>query len=100
MKSFWITFPLRRTVAEQSEINAEALGEWLAVKLDHFTSLFQGNGHVRARKVDNLRFDVELSFLVEAQAPLDVVDKFRDDIQKLSLFSRSFEISESMSFKL
>jgi hypothetical protein len=65
MKSFWITFPFKRTVAEQPGMDAEATEEWLAAKLNHLTSLFQGNGRVDVRKVDDLRLDVELSFVVE-----------------------------------
>jgi len=100
MKSFWITVPLKRTHAEQFGLEADIVEEWLQSKLAHLTSLFDGNGGVRVKKVDDLRFDMELNFVVKAGTSLDVVDRFRADITALSALARGIEIHEAASFRL
>ena len=100
MKSFWITVPLKRTYAEQFGLQADVVEEWLQSKLEHLTSLFDGNGRVRARKVDEVRFDVELNFVVKGQSRLDVVDRFRCDIHALDSLACGIEIRDAASFKL
>jgi hypothetical protein len=77
MKRFWISVPLRRTDGESYGLEADVVEEWLEQKLSHLTDLFEGNGRVNAKKVDDLRFDVKRDFVVSAQSSLDVVDRFR-----------------------
>ena len=100
MKSFWITVPLKRTHAEQFGLEADNVEEWLQTKLDPFTLLFDGNGRVHVKKVDDLRFDVELDLVVKAQSRLDALDRFRGDIETLDPLACGIEISAAATFKL
>ena len=100
MKRFWISVPLRRTDVERFGLEADAVEEWLEQKLSHLTSLFEGNGRVNAQKVDDIRFDVKLDSVVGAQSSLDVVDRFRKDIEVIGPLAPGIEIREAASFKL
>ncbi len=100
MKSFWLTVPLKRTHSEQFGLEADVVEEWLQSKLEHLASLFDGNGRVRVQKVDDLRFDVGLDFVVKAGSTLDVMDRFRPDIERLALLARGIEVRETASYKL
>ena len=100
MRSFWITVPFKRTHAERYGLEAETVEEWLERKLVHLTSLFEGDGRVHVKKVDDLRFDVELNFVVEGKSIVDVMDRFRDDVKVLEALVSGVEIREAASFKL
>jgi len=101
MKSFDVTVRLKRTYAEQFGLEADAIEDWLQTKLDHLTSLFEGNGTVHVRKVDDLRLDVWLNFAVKANSRIDVLDRFRPDIEALDPLTYSVpEIRDAIRFRL
>lgn len=98
MKRSWVSVPLRRTDVEPFGSHEDDVEEWLEQKLRHLTALFEGRGRVNVKKVDDLRFDVKLDFVVESS--LDVVDRFRKDIEMLNPLAPGIEIREAASFKL
>lgn len=100
MKSFWITIRMGRSDIRHSEIEDESLEAWLQNKLEHATSLLEGNGRVRIERVDPLRVDVDLNFTVRANSVTDVMERFREDFRALGAITQGIEISETRNYKL
>jgi hypothetical protein len=100
MKSFWVTIRMGRSDILDSDVEDQMLESWLQQKLQHATSLLQGQGQVRVERVDPLRVDVSLHFTVGAQSVVDVMDRFKDDFQALAAITQGIEISETKQYKL
>ena len=83
-----------------SETADDALQTWLQEKLQHATSLLNGNGKVNVARVDPLRVDVDMNFTVKAGSVADVMERFRDDFRALGPITQGIEISETKNYKL
>jgi len=100
MKGFWITIRMGRSDILDSEIGDDALEAWLQDKLEHATSLLNGNGKVSVERVDPLRVDVELNFTVKGLSVADVMERFHDDFRALGPITQGIEITETKNYKL
>jgi hypothetical protein len=89
-----------RSDIRDSDVEDETLEVWLQEKLEHATSLLQGQGQVRVERVDPLRVDVALHFTVGALSVIDVIDRFKDDFKALAPITQGIEISETKQYKL
>ena len=100
MKSFWVTIRMGRSDIRDSEIEDETLQTWLQSKLEHATSLLNGNGTVSIARIDPLRVDVDLNFTVRGSSVAEVMERFRDDFRALGPITQGIDISETKNYKL
>lgn len=100
MKRFWITIRMGRSDIRDSEVEDDALQTWLQSKLEHATSLLEGNGKVSIDRVDPLRVDVDLNFTVRGHSVSDVMERFRDDFRAIGPITQGIDIAETKNYKL
>jgi hypothetical protein len=100
MKSFSVTIRMGRSDVLDSEVEDDALQTWLQEKLQHATSLLEGRGQVEVERVDPLRVDVALNFIVRGKSVADVMQRFTDDFKSLSSITQGIDISETKRYKL
>lgn len=100
MKSFWVTIKIGRSDILDNGLEDEFLENWLQNKLEHATSLLDGNGKVEVERVDPVRVDVALNFAVQGRSVVEVMERFGDDFRALAPITQAIEISESKRYKL
>jgi hypothetical protein len=99
LKPFFVSVWLGRTELADPTLDLDLLAEWLEERLSHITARFEGYGRIRLTPVADLGIDVCATFVVDGGPILDVMDKFRSDLEVLQALAGGIDIAENENFQ-
>jgi len=99
LKPFFVSAWLGRTELADPTLDLDLLAEWLEERLSHITARFEGYGRIRITPLADFGIDVCATFVVHGGPILDVMDKFRSDLEVLQALARGVDIAENENFQ-